>query len=261
MTTTTTTTEPTSIGRPPRTPRWRPALARRFVLGLLGGILLFDALVIGIVFLFLGYPVLPFDDLALNDRATTTEAVVESVEPTSFRVGSRHAIHVGYRFRSDDGTEHVGASFTFDESFAIGARHPVEYLPEAPDANRLRGTVRVPGGWVPFVLLQIPLMAGVVMLLIYLRGVVQTRILLRDGTAVRAQVVTAKPVRHVNPRRVRVEYRFLAGGLWHDGNHQVGARSPLGRRLLEGATEVDVVHDPFDPKRSRAVAPEDFADA
>jgi len=165
----------TSMPEPPREPRWRTCLGRRWVLGLVGGILVVDGLVMAVVF----------------------------------------------------------------QAVDIGA-----------ELNKLP---------LPVLMLSLMVAPGLVLLGCWYRAVLRLRILLREGALSAGKVLTSDRIPGVNPPYLRVRYSFQGdAGSTQNRTQRVRAHSELGRRIDGGERQVRVIYDPYEPKLSWIVIPEDF---
>jgi len=100
---------------------------------------------------------------------------------------------------------------------------------------------------------------GLLLLGFWFRGALRLRVLLREGTLTNVESFQIRPVLGLNPAHLRLRYRLRdAAGQSHDSSQFVRAGSPLGRLLLEKPAALHVIHDPWEPGFSRAVAPGDF---
>ncbi len=252
-----------AIPSPPRHPTWRAAARSRWILGVLGLGLALPGLLVAVLFAALGVELLPLtDDILDSEAAVTNDVEVLSIEPTSIHTGSIYWSRVDYRFTGPAGATWNGHSFVADRSeWSVGGPASVEYAPEAPETNRLRGSVRSPGGTVGSIVFGLIFLPGVVLLLLWLRAIMATRVLLTSGRATLARIEGCKPIQGVNPPQLKVRFTFRDS---FDAEHQadcwVGAGSPLGRRLLDGVTSVPLIHDEGDPRKRRLAHATDFRD-
>lgn len=249
------TSETAAIPDPPREVRWKTCLARRWVLGLIGGLFALAGLAV-LVASWLQAGNSPFDDSVLDSGAWTASGTIHAVEELA-----NGTWQVRYEFESA-GHDVLGASYarTRASGMRVGEPCKIEYLPDRPDINRMRGTSRALFDEQRSTLVTVLVILGMIALYTWIRGALSLRIALREGRLTTAQVIEAKVLRHVNPRPVRVHYRFEdALGMEHIAIHCVGVHTELGRNLLDTAPrEHPVIHDEGNPAISRLVHAEDF---
>jgi hypothetical protein len=224
------------------------------VLGLAGALLLFDGVLLAIVLGAVHGSPLPFDDLALDDRAERARGRVLAVEP---RGGGVHAVR--YQFATPDGRTWTATSHAEQLVPEPGADVSVEYAAADPAVSRVHGTRRSVERPLARVLLGLVALPGGLLLLVWLREVVRTRNLLRDGALTTAKIVRVAPIRGVNPPHVRIDYELTdRGGARRAGVQRALARGPLARGLAGGAPAWPAVVDEVDPRAHRLVVAEDF---
>ena len=248
-----------SIPDPPRSVRWSAALAWRWPLGLVAGIVLVIASVLIGVFWMQADLDLPFDDLALDSGARLSEAQVTQVDTTPQTTLTEALYAVRYTFDLGDGRRRMGASFSSERRFAAGRRYPLEYLEGDPDVNRLQGTTRaISTVWLPDAVAYFWL-PFLVVLAWWFRGVYRLRYMLGHGPATVAEIVAIKNLGYVNPSQISVRYRFAdRHGEQRTGRHWVKQKSAKGKLLAAGAQQMDVVYDELRRNLSRLVIPQDF---
>jgi hypothetical protein len=240
----------------PRQVRWRPCLARNFGLGVAGAILLVTGLLLVVAMRADTGSLLPFDDLALDGGASRATARVLARERTSMHSPAGDLWRIRYEFTDQTGVRRGGASYTPAPAVADGDDVEAEFLADDPDVHRLRGTLRAPFPTLA-ILFTTGTAIGLALLLVWLRGVLRTRILLREGELGEATVVAARRVRGLNPPTLRADYELQVPGGTLAGRQFVRAASPLGA-LVCSAGRVPAVHDEDDPARHRLVHPSDF---
>jgi hypothetical protein len=204
--------------------------------------------------------VLPLADDALDARHSVADGEVLGTADTGIHVGGTDFVRVDYRFFTNEGAAQTGHSFLPPRrGLEPGASIRIEYLADAPDVSRVRGSTRNPLGSLWTVLLGALAMPAFLLTLWWLRGAMRLRLLLSSGRAVSAEVLEQRTVFGVNPPQWNVRFRFLDDrGREHEAAHWVGQGSPLGRDLAAGATTVSVVHDEADPASCRLAHPTDF---
>jgi Protein of unknown function (DUF3592) len=226
---------------------------------MIGGMFGFAALVILIVgFLETGRS--PVDDSLLDSGGWTVSGSITAINEVE--TGWSGVIwQIEYTFVVKSGETH-GASYTDRRTPAmrVGESCEIEYIQERPDINRIVGTQVAFFDPIASTLATVFAILGIVGLHLWLRAVLRLRIALREGRLTTAQIIEARLLRHVNPRPVSVQYRFQDNlGMEHIASHWVGAKSELGRRLLEeGPREFPVIHDEGNPDTNRLVHAEDF---
>ena len=250
---------PELIPNPPRRVRLRAAMRRRWVLGLVSGAMLLLSVPILLILAISGVDPLPFADDALDEQASTTRGIVTAVEPTSVHSGSRHFTRIRYRFHDHEDREWLGAVLVDHVEVQAGSPCTVEYLAQDPELNRLEGTRRTVFGTYFGIFIGVFGLPTVALFLMWLRGVVRCRLVLREGTRAVAKITECRRLRGVNPPQLKVRYEFEdAARQLQTGSHWVGARSRLGKALDAGELRADVVYDENDPLHSRLVTARDF---
>ena len=249
------TSETAAIPSPPREVRWKTCLARRWVLGLIGGLFALAGLVV-LVVSWIQAGNSPFHYSGLDSGGWTASGTIRGVEELANGVWE-----VRYEFESS-GNDVRGASYAKARTSAmrVGESCTIEYMPEQPDINRMRGTSRALFDQTQSTMVTVLVILGMIALHIWIRGALVLRTALREGRLTTAQVIEANVLRHVNPQPVRVHYRFQdALGMEHIATHCVGVRTELGRKLLDDAPRTHaVIHDEGNPAISRLVHAEDF---
>lgn len=250
----------TALPQAPREPHLRTVLRRRWVLGLIGAVLVVSAAPILIVLAVIGIDLTPLTDDALDAEAERAFGVIESVTPSSLHVGELRYDRVEFRFEPGDGGAVHGATLAPRGRYQAGDRATIDFLPYDAQRNRLHGERRSPTGPMIPVLVGSILLPGIACLLLWLRGILRLRVTLRQGRAATARIVEARALRWVNPPQLRVTYEFdLGAGVRAQGRHCVGCRTPLGRAIDGGLDRVPVVFDDACPESSRLVTAADFA--
>ena len=254
-----------TIPSPPRPVRWRAASAHWWAFGLGVGLSLLIVTVTGLI-MWLAYGAdSPFPDWALDSEPGVAEAQVTQVDDTAMNSGGRRVQQVRYTFDLGDGRRRFGFCFAEQRRFQVGRRYDLEFLTDDPNVNRLQGSYRAMASlWLPFYFgwIWIPLF---VLFLIWLRGALRLRGLLRDGTAAAARILSASRTRWVNPPHLRVRYEFTdRGGERQADSHWVRVNSHLARHIAalgddETPEHIVVIYDEVNPTRSRLACPDDFA--
>jgi hypothetical protein len=238
---------------PPRAVRFAAAFGRKAAVGVLGGVLLLAALLISAVQLWAGAG-LPFEDWALDSESASSDAAV--VERVAVR-GRDDLVKITFRYRVG-GIDYQQTSYA-DASAMVGTQHRVEFVPRHPDVSRLHGTSRAVPPPIPWRISVSAASIGVLALMLWLRFSVAQRRLLSEGRLVPGQVVGARRVAAVNPPQVAVEFTFRdAESRVRTGRQWCPANSRLGRALLAGERDVQVVHDRAHPQRCALAAREHF---
>jgi len=206
---------------------------------------------------------MPFADWRLDAEGVVgSTAKVLAVRATGSHLGSQVVHEVDYTFDPGDGNVQHLTCYTLGRHYEPGAEVPVEYLPEDHAVLRLRRSSRAESAlWVPILL---PFWLGLFLLTgFWWSRVYRLRVMLRHGPAAPATLVTATPMRGVNPPQLRVQYEFIApSGARQQGRHWVRRSGTLGQRLQElrpGSTipSAAAVFDEARPARSRLVAGEE----
>lgn len=249
-----------AIPPPPRPVRWGPVLRHRWVLGLLGCVLLLISAFALTIFATLGIDLLPLKDDALDAEHRLTEGHITAVEDAGLHSGSTRFVRVHFAFDIGDRGAFEGYSFGAQrDGFAKGQTCVVEYLADAPEVARVRGTRRNPLGTFWSLFTGGFFLPAIALTLFWLRGVMGLRLLISTGRLTLAHVVERRPVPGVNPPQWRVDYEFLdERGQTARGSHWVGRRTPLGARLENQVQNIPVIHAEGDPTRSRLVHKGDF---
>ena len=248
-----------SIPASPRSVRWRAALAHRWPLGLVAGIVfLIASALLAIFWLRSGWD-LPFDDFALDSGAKTFEAQVTEIDAEPQPTLTEALYSVWYTFDLGDG-QRFGRCYTPEPLFSQGEFCPLEYLAGDPDVHRLSGTTRsMSTVWMPDLVgyLWLPLL---VILAWWFRGVLRLRYVLGNGPQAVAEILQTRNLWYINPSHLSVRYRFEDRyGEKRAGHHWVRRSSAKGVLLHAGATQMDLVYDEMRVTYSRLVVPSDFA--
>lgn len=238
--------------KPGPPPREHPASALRKANAGTGFLLLFGSIwaVVGVfvtsIFLILDGG--PWRDALLDRHAAVANARVTGTRPTSGRVNGRRVQEIDYTFQDSAGADHQGKIGTTDSALlqqaTIGQALPVEYDPEQPSRNRLRGTKISIFGM--FVFMPMAFAAvGLVLVGIALVDLRRRRTIYING-AVAAGVVerVEKTTMRQNRRRIqRVFYKFSADS---------GPITNSFTTFLEPAvgTSLWILYDPNDPTRN-----------
>lgn len=229
--------------------RWPFALAA-FVLLVYGGL--------WTLMLFFASSGKPLDDERLNQFAQRTVGTVTDVKPTEVELDGVAFEHVNYEFSTGPVTVY-GASFA-PALVAGTARIEIEFLPEAPSINRVRGgRISLLGNWVrpAFWFTVVP---GAVCLLLWLFGVLRIRRTLIEGDAAIAQIDSIRPVRWLVPSMLSVQFSFRDHNANEQrGSHWVRERSRAGQRLLRRPEFAAVIHCRERPNRHRLVSVDQFS--
>ncbi len=253
-------TELLQLPEPPRLVRWSTCLRRRWILGLLGGILALIGILLPLIFWGISLGGLPFHDLALDSSSEKATGEITAVDTTSARSSGHAVLRLHYQFQSSDGQQHQGQSLDArGEQLAVGDACEVEHLPGKPDVNRVVGTKRsLMGSWgTSFI--GLCFLPGLVLIGLWFRGAWRLRLILRHGRQTSAEILEFQRVGGVNPPPIRVDFQFQDGeGKTQQSRHWVGLRSELGQAIANGQRQCLLVHDEVEPEWCRLVQPEDF---
>ena len=242
----------------PRPVRWRACLRHRWVFGILAASLAVSGLLPLVLMSVSGLRVLPFADDALDSGAARTEGRIVSVAPTGARLDGQRLDEVVFEFAAADGTFR-GRQQTM-RRVRPGERHEIEFLAARPATSRLAGTRLAPIVWFTYVFGTAGAL-GVVALLSWLRGVTAVRIALREGPLRRADVVSVRTLKAVNPPQLRIDYRFVdRDGVRHEAWQSAGRKSALAAIAEPGGT-LPVIHADGNPRVRRLVTAADFVGA
>jgi hypothetical protein len=197
-------------------------------------------------------------DYKLDSGAATTAGEVEAIDAFGT---DRARVRVRFRFRTGAGSFQGESFATAPIALRRGGACTVEYWQDDPAISRVQGTEARQFEPELSLLTQLLLIPGGLALVFWVRGVLRIRVMLRDGTAVAAQVIENRLSKYVNPRQVRLRYRFQDDrGGEYIRSHWVRAGSEFGKWLTtEQPRFVDVLYDPVSPTLSRAVFHGDFA--
>ena len=246
----------------PRRVRLRAAAAAWWPLGVTAGAALALVSVVILVLLGIGGFHMPFDDWALNSRGSigTREGTVVAVRETRTHIGSRDLRAVEYTFDPGDGSERHATCYALQSRFQVGTKYPMEYLPETPGLQRLRGSaIAMATLWLPYL---VPIWLGAFLVTgFWWSRAFRARVLLRNGRAVPGRVVSAVPTRFTNPPQLVVRYEYDAEGP-RTGKQWLRRSGTLAQRIeglpagaaIPGAM---VVRDEAHPGQSRLLADED----
>lgn len=225
-------------------------------MGLLGVLLAFDAVLVAVVLAFAVPGVTPLKDWALDLGAALGRAEVRNVSPVQLPWSRSELARVEYEFRPAQGGSVLGASYGDRGQFRAGVTYAVEYLSERPQVNRLQGSRAVLYAHWYTLLFSLLFVPGLLLTVVWLRGAVRLRIALREGRLVAARIAEVRS--QPGGPLARVHFTFAAAdGREVRGTQHVALRGALGR-LLSGARELPLIHDPNDPRVHRLVTPADF---
>lgn len=228
---------------------WWPFAFAGFVLGVYGGAIS--------LMLFLWARGNPDDALSAHGVATTAEITrIDGGEPGPRGLAP---LRITYRFRSEKGLVYTGGSFSSRPGLTVGSTVPVEYLPDQPHLNRVRGgrlSLVPPLSQIFMLLFWGP---GLLCLLAWLVAVFRLRRVMQEGDVASAELIHWQEIRFVLPTMIRVSYRFRD----HQArlvaaSHWIRGRSALGDRLRENPRRLAVVHDRLGRGPSRLVIATDF---
>ena len=249
-----------TIPDPPRSVRWRAALAWRWPLGF-GTAILFciASAVVGSFWLGSDWD-LPFDDYALDSGAETWQAQVVEVSPQPQSTPTRLLYQVRYTFDLGDGRQRFGVCYAASRrEFSQGELKDLEYLSGDPNIHRLAGTTRaISTVWMPGLVgsVWLPLL---LILLWWFRGAFRLRYVLGNGTAAVAEILSTRNLWFINPSQLSVNYQYPDRyGQLRKGHHWVRRSSAMGKLLVGGQEHMDVIYDELRVNVSRLVDARDF---
>lgn len=244
------------IPDPPRPIRWRPCLAHRWILGVLGTALTgLGAVLLALVFASgKGGPWLA--DTKLDSGASVVAGTIDVVESYG-----GDAARIEFHFQPPGGLARKGESFTTDKTgFLPRESVDVEYWADDPRINRIAGTDALHLDPELSTLSKVFLVLGLIGLLVWFRSAMKLRFTLRDGRLVEAQVIELKELLYVNPSQLRVQYRFRDQDdheIIH--SHWLRHNSEFARHLLINKPRtLSVIHARDRPQTSQAVTAGDF---
>ena len=248
-----------SSWEPPPAPR-RVALRATFgpkeqFLILFGGIWALAGLGLGVGFVVGGGN--PLDDLILRWRSEPARATPLRVTPTSSSENDRPVMKIHFEFRDGAGVTQRAECITSDSKLIERARNeqelPAHYDPSNPRRARIDGAKRSLFGL--FTLLPLGLgLIGVVILQRGLHNLVERKRLLADGASARGLVTSVVTTNvSINCRRlIETRYRFPSVQGEVEGRHRSFLTPAVG-------SEVAVLYDLGDPRRSILAQPSDFS--
>ena len=252
----------------PRTVRWRPLFAHRWLLlGIGGALAVIGGLLAWLMFLQAG------GKMSMGPRldrgpVQRVEATVTRVDPAR-RWDGRTWQSIAYRFTYHaDGQDLLGygGCHVPEGPWRIDDVVPVDVLVEDPNVSRVPGgVVHLDQDWLR-ARFWISAMAvpGGLLLLGWLAGVFQLRQVLVHGDVSPGLVHRVVRVPWVLPEMVRVDYTFRDHhAVTRHNHHWVRAHGALGRRLLQQAAtgafeEMPVLHDRGLTQWNRMLLASDF---
>ena len=245
-----------AIPPPPREVRKGLLRRHRPWLGLLGGALLAEALILFALLQLFVEQGMPFADYSLDAHAMVTTGRIEAVTGVKAPLSGQELARSTFRFHTGPGRSVGGVSFSAQPPGVAGTEHAVEYLGDDPATCRLAG-----GRWSPvppaLVLLLVgSFAAGFVLLVIRVRGRLELSIALREGMVTSARVLA---VTQSARSGVCVAYQFSdPTGRVHRGRQRLPAGHPLAHLARDADALLPVVHAPDKPAVHWLVAREDF---
>tara|TARA_R110002072_G_scaffold243682_4_gene402837 strand:- start:8739 stop:9590 length:852 start_codon:yes stop_codon:yes gene_type:complete len=262
-----------SIPPAPRRARWRPMLAHRWPLLVVGGSLVVLGSLIAWAMFLQSSGTFSWGQRLDAGPTTVVEGIVQKVRP-AIRFDDQNWEDVHYLApwtprESGSDLQEVdlyGCSFVAAGSYNLGDVVPVEVLTDSPNIHRVQGGVmRADRRWLYaqfwIVLMVIP---GALILLTWLTAMFQLRQVLMFGDASVGRVLDVRPVRNVLPEMLTVTYEFRDHrAQMRKNRHWVRARGALGRRLKDWTVKsrdeaLPVLHDRRFPQWNRLLLPEDF---
>jgi hypothetical protein len=252
----------------PRSIRWRPLFAHRWLLlATGGGMVVIGGLVAWLMFLQSGGK-MSLGPALDRGPVARVQARLTKVEPPRQWEG-RAWQDVRYAFRFPDGAAGValsGGCFVPAGAWRPGDVVPLDVLVAEPNVTRVPGgTLHLDREWLRarfwMVAMAVP---GGLLLLGWLAGVFQLRQVLVHGDVSIGVVHRVARVPFVLPEMVRVDYTFRDHrAATRHGHHWVRAHGELGARLLQQQAarafeEMPVLHDRRLPQWNRMLLPHDF---
>lgn len=236
----------------PRHVRWAPVVWCRWPVGLIGlGLAIYGGLV---ALLFHHVGAANHDTRIEQGPREQAVATVTAVKDLPGGTMSRYS----YRFDMPLGVE-TGDSLGPRGGFAVGDTAPVEFVQGSPEISRLVGTRKELLGDLSTPILGLVVLPGLLLLLVWLQGVMDLRIMLAHGDVTVAELTQVERVPYVVPLMLRVHYRFRDHrARWCEGGHWVRARSALGQRLAASPGCALSIHDRLRPQRNRLITAVDF---
>jgi hypothetical protein len=238
-------------GAPGPAPRRFPLRALDTAAGFLilfGGIWALVGSIVSVAFTVTGGPL--WNDLILDRRGVTAQALPTSVEPTGIRLDHRRVFRVHYTFRDAAGATRLSSAGSINARVIAEARQQlpmtIEYDPRQPERSRVRGERASPLG----LLVLIPvgfLLIGTLVLAFGLRRARRQRRIYVHGAPAQATVTaTSATQMRINGRRVmRIDYVF-------DSIMGPAAGRTTSRNPPPVGAKIWVLYDEGDPKISVA---------
>jgi hypothetical protein len=241
--------DPLLTGQPPPAPRrfpWRALEGAPAFLMLFGGIWGLVGTLVTIVFTVTGGPF--WNDLILDRRGVSTQAVPTSVEPTGIRINHRRVFRVHYTFADAAGVARTGAAGTTSGGVISQARQQtplaIEYDPRTPERSRLRGESASAIGLLVLIPLAFGSIGAVLFALGLRRALRQRRIYIHGQSALATVTATRTTAMRVNGQRViRLDYVFETIMGQVSGRATSRRPPPIGARIW-------VLYDEADPKNN-----------
>jgi hypothetical protein len=252
----------------PRSIRWRPLFAHRWLLFVLGGgLVVMGALLAWLMFLQSGGKMASGPAIERGPVAQVT-GTLDRVDPPRTWDGVAWQ-QVTYRFTHEVGGHHAtgwGSCFVRAGAWQPGDLVDVDVLLADPNVSRVAGGVlHAEFAWLRarfwIVAMAVP---GALLLLSWLVGVFQLRHVLVHGDVTVGVVHRVARVPLVLPEMLRVDYTFRDHrATTRHHHHWVRAHGELGARLLRQAEatafeEMPVLHDRRLPQWNRMLLPQDF---
>ena len=270
-----------SIPPAPRRARWRPLLAHRWPLLVIGGVLVVLGSLIAWAMFLQSSGTLSWGQRLDAGQTKTVDGVVVEVRDTvrfeqqdwddvhylaSWTVASTADAAPAPANRTAHEVQLYGCSFVPSGRYHEGNVVPIEVLIEEPNVHRIQGGVlRADRRWLHAQFWMITLVIpGGLILLAWLTALLQLRQVLVHGDVSVGRVLVVQRVRYVLPEMLSVSYEFRdhrAGT--RKNRHWVRARGALGQRLrnwsVHNPTEaLPVLHDRRFPQWNRLLLPQDF---
>jgi hypothetical protein len=203
----------------------------------------------GLIFLVVFMSFAKFDNISDNDPFV--QGVISETFNTTTYVNDRNVIEYVYNYKSPDGIEHTGKSFSEKYFFRPGDTVNIQYNSSLPSISRIKGTrtSEIGGGWV---FISVPfLLIGLGFLFFSVRKVFRDIFLLRYGKVAMGKMLTKEPTSmSINNQPV---YRFYFQFVADDGKTYTATCNTHLPYWIEDEEEEKLIYDPRDPENALLV--------